>query len=104
DTIRSAIRQSLKLSVSEGIGSNKLVSQIASKLKKPSSFQFVPTGTEAQFLAPLSNQWLPGVGPAMGNQLKSAGLEWIGQIARTPPDLLSLLIGAQGPQLRTFAL
>jgi DNA polymerase-4 len=37
DTVRTAIRQSLKISVSEGIGSNKLVSQIASKLNKPAA-------------------------------------------------------------------
>src|SRR5437867_13275153 len=34
DTIRRAIRQALKITVSEGIGANKLVSQIASKLHK----------------------------------------------------------------------
>jgi nucleotidyltransferase/DNA polymerase involved in DNA repair len=34
-TIRKAIGQTLKITVSEGIGSNKLVSQIASKLYKP---------------------------------------------------------------------
>ena len=38
ETIRHAIRQALKLSVSEGIAANKLVSQIASKLKKPAAF------------------------------------------------------------------
>src|SRR5690348_7444012 len=48
--IRTAIRQSLKLTVSEGVGANKLVSQIASKLRKPAAFQFVPPGQEAQFL------------------------------------------------------
>ena len=36
--IRKAIGQSLKISVSEGIGVNKLVSQIASKLNKPAAF------------------------------------------------------------------
>src|SRR5258708_6197358 len=41
ETIRGAIRQALKLSVSEGVGGNKLVSQIASKLKQPAAFQFV---------------------------------------------------------------
>ena len=45
ETIRHAIRQALKLPVSEGIASNKLVSQIASKLQKPAAFQFVPPGT-----------------------------------------------------------
>src|SRR5215471_13544839 len=52
ETLRRAIRQSLKLSVSEGIGSNKLISHIASKLNKPFAFQFVPAGCEARFLSP----------------------------------------------------
>jgi DNA polymerase III alpha subunit/nucleotidyltransferase/DNA polymerase involved in DNA repair len=103
DTIRQAIRQSLKLSVSEGIGSNKLISQIASKLQKPAAFQFVPAGTEAQFLAPLANQWLPGIGPKTSNQLNAAGLALIGQIAGTPVDLLGLLVGSLALQLRRFA-
>src|SRR5512147_618667 len=34
-TIRRAIQQALKITVSEGLGSNKLVSQIACKLHKP---------------------------------------------------------------------
>ena len=48
-TIRSAIGQKLKISVSEGIGSNKLVSAIASKLKKPAAFIEVTLG---QVVAP----------------------------------------------------
>jgi len=42
--ISNAIRQSLKISVSEGLATNKLVSQIASKLKKPAAFHAVPPG------------------------------------------------------------
>src|SRR6516225_2349453 len=38
EKIRQAIRQGLKLTVSEGIGSNKLISQIASKFRKPDAF------------------------------------------------------------------
>src|SRR6266404_3917192 len=104
ETIRRAIRQSLKLSVSEGIGSNKLISQIASKLNKPDAFQFVPLGYEARFLSPLANRWLPGVGPKTANQLTAAGLARIGQIAHTPADLLGLLVGGMASQLRTFSL
>src|SRR5512133_194745 len=102
--IRQAIRQALKLSVSEGIAANKLVSQIASKLKKPSAFEFVPQGEEANFLAPLGNQWLPGIGPKTSVQLNSAGLARIGQIALTPMDLLGLLVGKAAPQLLNFSL
>jgi DNA-directed DNA polymerase III PolC len=103
-TIRHAIHQSLKLPVSEGIGSNKLISQIASKFKKPFAFEFVPHGHEAEFLCPLANKWLPGIGPKTANQLNAAGLARIGQIAQTPPDLLGLLVGSFAPQLRNFAL
>src|ERR1051325_81597 len=77
DTIRTAIRQSLKISVSEGIASNKLVSQIASKLKKPAAFTHVPAGTEIPFLHPLPNHWLPGIGPQTGHRLNAAGLACI---------------------------
>ena len=104
ETIRTAIRQSLKLSVSEGIGSNKLISQIASKLHKPASFQCVPSGNERVFLSPLQNQWLPGVGPKMSSQLNAAGLAKIGQIAATPRDLFTVIAGNMGPQLHQFAL
>ena len=104
ETIRDAIRQSLKLSVSEGIAGNKLVSQIASKLKKPSAFEFVPHGHEAEFLSPLANKWLPGVGPKTANQLSAAGLVFIGQVARTPIDLLGLLVGKMAPQMHNFSL
>src|SRR5882762_6481131 len=69
DRIRQAIRQSLRLSVSEGIGTNKLSRQIASKLRKPAAFEFVPAGNEAAFLSPLANKWLPGIGPKTATQL-----------------------------------
>jgi len=103
ETIRHSIRQALKLSVSEGIGSNKLISQIASKVQKPAAFQFVPPGGEAGFLAPLPNKWLPGVGPKTANQLNAAGLAHIGQIAQTPAEWLGMVVGNLAPQLRNFA-
>src|SRR5690349_6351757 len=42
EEIRRAISGALKITVSEGIGANKLVSQIASKLNKPAAFAQVP--------------------------------------------------------------
>jgi nucleotidyltransferase/DNA polymerase involved in DNA repair len=74
--IRKAIAQSLKISVSEGIASNKLVSQVASKLNKPACFLEVPSGNEKEFLSPLPNRWLPGVGPKLAGILNSAGLAY----------------------------
>ncbi|RME93983.1 MAG: PHP domain-containing protein, partial [Verrucomicrobia bacterium] len=102
-TIREAIRQSLKITVSEGLGRNKLVSQIASKLNKPGAFRLVPPGEEQRFLAPLPNRWLPGVGPHTAARLDAAGLPLIRHIAALPVDLLSLLVGGMAPQLSRFA-
>ncbi|NBV25638.1 MAG: PHP domain-containing protein, partial [Proteobacteria bacterium] len=101
--IRDAIGQSLKISVSEGIGVNKLVSQIASKLNKPAAFTHIPAGAEIAFLHPLPNKWLPGIGPKNAERLNAAGLARIGQIAQTPVDLLELLMGRPGLVLRQFA-
>jgi DNA-directed DNA polymerase III PolC len=101
--IRRAIGQALKISVSEGIASNKLVSQVASKLHKPAAFEQVPPDQERQFLHPLPNRWLPGVGPKTAGRLDAAGLAQIGQIAATPTDLLHLLVGSTAPALKEFA-
>jgi DNA polymerase-3 subunit alpha len=102
-TIREAIRQSLKISVSEGIATNKLVSQVASKLNKPAAFLEVLPGGEAKFLCPLPNRWLPGVGPRLAEKFNAAGLAYVGQIAATPVDLLEVLVGNQAPGLHRFA-
>ncbi len=102
-TIRHAIRQKLKINVSEGIASNKLISQIASKLRKPQAFIEVPPGTELAFLHPLPHKWLPGIGPKTADRLDAAGLRDIGHLAQTPPELLELLLGRQAAAIRDFA-
>ena len=101
--IRVAIEQSLKISVSEGVGSSKFVSAVASKLRKPAAFVEVPEGREAEFLEPLSSQWLPGVGPHTAGRLRAAGLTSIGQVAATPVELLELVLGRAASGVRQFA-
>jgi DNA-directed DNA polymerase III PolC len=102
-TVQRAIRQSLRITVSEGLATNKLVSQIASKAHKPAGFRIVPDGGEAAFLHPLPNRWLPGVGPKLSGRLDAAGLAEIRHIAAMPVDLLGLVAGSQARQLRLFA-
>lgn len=103
ETIRKAIRQGLRIGVSEGLASNKLVASIASKLNKPSAFVVVPAGEERSFLAPLANLWLPGVGPKMAQTLDGAGLATVAQIASIQPVQLSLFAGSGARQLWEFA-
>src|SRR5580692_12061788 len=102
-TISKAIRQRLKITVSEGIGTNKLISAVASKLTKPSAFNEVPPGHEAAFLRPLANKWLPGIGPKTSVRLNAAGLAEIRHVAATPLSMLELLLGNQATVIRQFA-
>jgi nucleotidyltransferase/DNA polymerase involved in DNA repair len=102
-TIRKAIGQRLKINVSEGIGTNKLVSAVASKLTKPFAFYEVPPGNEAAFLHPLPNKWLPGIGPKTSIRLNAAGLAAIHHVASTPLTMLELLLGNQAAAIRKFA-
>ncbi len=93
----------MKISVSEGIGTNKLISAVASKLSKPAAFKEVRPGGEAQFLHPLPNQWLPGIGPQTSLRLNAAGLVKICHIAGTPLEMLELVLGNQAPGIWRFA-
>jgi DNA-directed DNA polymerase III PolC len=102
-TISTAIRQSLKITVSEGVASNKLISQIASKLNKPAAFQSVPAGQEKQFIQPLPNRWLPGIGPKTSARLNAAGLAQILHVAATPIEMLELVLGRQAMITWQFA-
>ncbi len=79
--LQGRIWSELQIPVSFGLATNKLVSQIASKLRKPRGFVTVPAGAEAGFLAPLPIGKLPGVGPKTETTLRERhGLLMIGDI------------------------
>lgn len=103
ERLRKNIRDHLRLSVSQGLGTNKLVSSVASKLRKPDNFLEVPVGTEREFLAPLEVKWLPGVGAKMERVFQAAGLHRIAQVAETTVESLELIAGSGAGQLWEFA-
>ena len=83
----------LAIPISMGIARNKLVAQIASKLRKPRGFVVVPPGTEEAFLAPLDLGRLPGVGKKTEEMLQARGLLLIGDVTRRTPAELRALFG-----------
>jgi DNA polymerase-4 len=70
----------LKIPVSMGIASNKLVAQIASKLRKPRGFVVVRPGEEAAFMLPLPLGRLPGIGSKTEAALSEAGLRLVSDL------------------------
>ena len=84
----------LKIPVSFGIAKNKLVAQIASKLRKPRGFVVVPPGTEAEFLGPLPIGKLPGIGAKTEAALLAQhGLKLVSDITARGADELRAIFG-----------
>ena len=72
--LQKRIWEELKIPTSMGIATNKLVAQIASKLRKPRGFVVVPPGEEPAFMAPLALGRLPGIGAKTEAALAREGL------------------------------
>jgi DNA polymerase-4 len=99
------VKSWLKVTISQGIARTKLLCQIASKMFKPEGFKIIAPdpAEELGFLHPLPVKWLPGIGPTTDRLLQSAGLTSVGQIAHTPLEWLSELVGSSARGLRDFA-
>jgi DNA polymerase-4 len=97
--IQQRVVDELGLTISVGVGTNKLVAKVASDHRKPAGFTVVRPGEEAAFLAPLPVARLPGVGPALLSQLRDRGVATIGDLAKVPLRLLRLSFGEWGELL-----
>jgi DNA polymerase-4 len=94
--LRGAIRDEVCLSVSIGVGSNKLVARVATREAKPGKLKRVLGGAERAYLAPWPVRMLPGVGPRTGERLERFNIERVGEVAEMPLPVLRGLFGKQG--------
>jgi len=92
--LQERIVSELKITASFGIARNKLVSAIASKLKKPRGFVVIPPGTEAEFLAPLPIGKLPGVGQKTEAVLHDRGVRTVADLFTKSEQELANLFGS----------
>jgi len=92
-SLQARIWDELRIPVSMGIASNKLVAQIASKLKKPRGFVVVPPGGEAAFLEGLPVGKLPGIGAKTEAALGAAGVRLVGDLLARGEGELAALFG-----------
>lgn len=93
----------VQVPVSMGIATNKLVAQIASKLRKPRGFVLVLPGEEQDFLAPLPVGKLPGVGTKTEAALKKAGIVLVRDLLERGDDELAALLGNGWREMRDAA-
>jgi len=97
--IQQRVKEELDLSISVGLATSKLVAKVASDYQKPAGLTVVPPGREAEFLAPLPVERLPGVGPAFLKQLRDRGVTTVGDLATVPRHLMRLSFGEWGELL-----
>jgi len=97
--LKKTILETLGLTASVGVASNKSVAKIASDLEKPDGFVVVPPGTERDFLDPLPVRRIWGVGPKAGASLAELGIRTVGQLREFDRDTLLRRFGKWGNQL-----
>lgn len=103
-SLKARVKDELGLVVSLGVAPNRLIAKIASDLDKPDGLRIVPHGTEAEFLAPLPINRMPGIGPKASATLRSYGIETLGQLANASDALLQSIAGKHAEGLRQRAL
>jgi DNA polymerase-4 len=104
ETLRAAVRERTRVSLSIGAGTSRLVAKIASELAKPDGFLLVTPGTEQDLLDPLSVRVLPGVGSVTAERLAGLGVRTVAQLrALGEPELVGILGAAQGRWLAAIA-
>lgn len=98
---RLAIRKGAHARI--GLGSSKLISQVAAHYIAPGDLNCIFPGGELSFLAPLPVACLPGVGSKTAARLADFNIERIGQLALIPPESLSEVFGKAGLRLLRIA-
>jgi DNA polymerase-4 len=103
--LQARLWRELQVPVSFGIATNKLVSQIASKLRKPRGFVVVPPGTETEFLAPLSVGKLPGIGAKTETDLAARqGIKLVRDVTAKTETELKAIFGSGWREVQAMAL
>ncbi len=120
EAIRAQVLDEIGLSVSLGVGGNKLVARVATREVKQRKTEqaahgadpgrsllgvpqappvVVPAGHERDYLAPWPAGVLPGAGGRVAERLDRLNVRQVGQVAAMPVPVLCGLFGRQGRRL-----
>ena len=103
DKIRSTLIEELGLSASVGVSFNKIFAKLGSDYKKPNATTIISRENYKEIVFPLPAKALLFVGKATDAKLKHIGITTIGDIAQTPVNVLTNLLGVWGEHLHKFA-
>ncbi len=98
------VREATGMSVSVGIGPNKLVAKVASDAEKPAGFVVLSCEEACRRFATASPGLVPGIGPKTAARLERLGITTLAALAATEDDILCGHFGTRmGPWLRRRA-
>lgn len=103
EEVRDRVDREVRLPISIGVGTSKLIAKIASGLQKPRGLVIVPSGDEAAFVQRLALRQLPGLGPALAVHLDNLGIRTVAALAGAARDYLERHLGSTGAMLHDFA-
>jgi DNA polymerase IV len=86
--IKNAVQQATGLMCSIGVSPNKLLSKICSDLDKPNGITILQPSEVEKRIWPLPAKKINGIGPKANEKLATLGINTIGELAATPPELL----------------
>lgn len=103
-SIQTAVREELGLGCSIGIGSNRLLAKMASKLRKPAGIFVLTSASAPAVLAPLPVQKMHGIGESATAALNRLGIHTLGELAAYPEEVLVRRFGPHmGHNLKKLA-
>jgi DNA polymerase-4 len=101
--MKQEIRKKLNLTGSVGIGPNRLVAKMASRMQKPDGLTIIPRQNIRDIFDPLPVRNLLGIGPATEQALKRLGIVTIEQLRKSSPIMLKRYFGIGGKELIRMA-
>ena len=98
------VRDRTGITMSVGVGPNRLIAKVSSDLEKPQGFVAMGREEACRRLAGASLRIIPGIGPKTAERLAAMGLTTIGALQRVDEDVLAQRFGARhGGELRARA-
>lgn len=94
--LRHKIMRETHLPISFALSTNKTVAKVGTGEAKPNGQKHIISGTEKNFLAPLSVKKIPMVGDKTYQTLRDMGVMWIRTVQEMPMELMEQVLGQNG--------
>ena len=94
--IRRVVREEVGLAVSVGIGKNRMIAKMATKMAKPDGLVMIPVGCEDEHLLPRPVRDIPGVGPKTASLFRDMNIRTIREFRAIPVETLEAMLGKVG--------